>query len=262
MNKEELIEEFKKNVLSKIQYRDAIPEKVNEIVNNSIQNILEVYERYSCSNLSIEEYIDGTLKKMNAVMETTSDDRRNSQFKQFQYILSRMQKEVENKEEVNPNRDKEEILDVDFDDNSITIRIMITIEEELQDIRNTQNRILESRGYSYERINQINEEVNKYIYSVMANDKKVKEYLELDKDELIDKIIDEYKKYLEAEKEIGEQKEEQTEEKTKDENEDFRDKLDAGISLEEQQQFVESFKEKEENEKQEVTPELDPFIIE
>ena len=34
------------------------------------------------------------------------------------------------------------------------------------------------------------------------------------------------------------------------------------ISLEEQQQFVESFKEKEENEKQEVTPELDPFIIE
>lgn len=257
MNKEELMEEFKGNVLRKVQYRDAIPEEVNEIVNRSIKNILELYERYGCSNPTIEEYVDGTVREVNEVMSRSSDDRKNNQFVQIQSILSRMQREIENKEEVNPNKNKEEILDVDFDDNSITIRIMTTIEDALQDIKNTQNRILESRGYSYERIDQINEGVHMYIGSIIRNDEKIKQYLELDKNELVAQITNEYEQYLEAQ-----EKEEQIEEKQKDENESFRDELDAGISLEEQQQFVESFKEKEENEKQEERPVLDPFVIE
>lgn len=258
MNKEELMEEFKGNVLRKIQYRESIPEEVNEIVNRSIKNILDLYERYGCSNSTIEEYVDGSIKEVNAIIIRTSDDRKNSQFEQFQGILSRMKREIENKEEINPNKNKEEILDVDFDDNSITIRIMGTIEDVLQDIRNTQSRILESRGYSYERIDQINESVYMYINSIMRNDEKIREYLELDKNELVDQITNEYEEYLEVEEKIDkqeeqkeEQKREELEDKQKDKNESFRDELDAGISLEEQQQFVESFKEEEEKEKQE-----------
>lgn len=83
MEREEIIEELKRKVFSKIENRDAIPESVNEIVERSFTNILDLYRKFRCDNETIKEYIDGIKAEVKVEIEKDGDYRKNIQFEEF-----------------------------------------------------------------------------------------------------------------------------------------------------------------------------------
>lgn len=153
----------------------------------------------------------------------------------FGNIISRIQRKVEEKETINEQMYKQEIQEVNFEDGRHSMRITDIVKDALKDIQNRQNGILDARGYSYDRIEQINEHINAYIRDFeMRQGDNIRYSIEEDKKELISQVMKEYEEYIQYDK-----SEEEKKEQSKDEKEEFKEGLNAGISLEEQHEFVE-----------------------
>lgn len=245
MEKQEMFEELKGNVLRKVNNREAIPEEIKGIVERSFEELLELYRYSGCDNESIKQYIEATKYEVNSEINKIGENRKNIQFQEFQYIMNRMQNEVEDNQERNEERDKQAIMEVDFEDRKSTLRIVETLEMALRDVQNRQNNILEARGFSDNQIDKINDEVRNYIYKFsMRQQENVQYQLDDDRKELTFEIIEEYEAYIQWE--ISEEK------KNESEKESFREELDAGISLEEQREFAQKTQEEQSDEQKEI----------
>lgn len=251
MERVEMIEELKRKIFRKIENREAIPEEIKAIIEKSFANLEELYQKIGCNNETIKEYIEETKEEVEAAINSNGENRKNIQFEEFQVILNRMQRKVEEQESIDNNMSRQEIEEVDFRDNEHSNRIIDIVNDALRDIQNRQNYILDSRGYSYERIEQINEYVNSYIGNVgIQQEENIKYYMKEDKQELISQIMQEYEDYIQYEKSEEEKKEQPNNEK-----EEFREGLNAGISLEEQHEFIEKRMNEEQMEQNEQNKE-------
>ena len=105
-----MIEELKRNILRKVEYREAIPQPINEVVERCFSDILEIYRSRYYNSSTIEEYIEGARQEVNAMISKIGEDRKNIQFQELQHIIFKIQNKVEEKETRNEQIDKQDIL--------------------------------------------------------------------------------------------------------------------------------------------------------
>lgn len=252
MGKLEMVEELKRSVLTKVQNREGIPENVMNLIENSIDKILDIYQNLRCDTRYIEEYIDGNKNQIKSIIEGIGEDRKSQEIGEIDYIIRGIQREIEEKEE-NKRQHEKEIEEIQIDDNRYANRIIDNVTDCLKDIQSHQNRILSSMGYTDERIQQINQYVNQYIYNVeMRQGDKINELLNADKEQLISQVLEQYEEFHEAlikEDKDTEKKEDIEHQENKQES--FREELSSGKSLEEQREYVNEIL-KQEKEKSEM----------
>ena len=154
MEKLEMAEELKRSVLTKVQNREGIPENVMNLIENSVDKILDIYQNSGCDNRYIEEYIYGNKNQIESIIEGIGEDRKSQEIEEIDYIIRGIQREIEEKEEENKQQHKQDIEEIEIDDNRYANRIIDNVTDCLKDIQSQQNRILSSMGYTYERIEQ------------------------------------------------------------------------------------------------------------
>ena len=146
------------------------------------------------------------------------------------------------------------ISEIDLNNNQRTSQLINLTVDSLKNVQNYQNRLLDFRGYSNERIEQINEKVNEYIYGIKT--RKAEDILNLlknDEENLKNEINGLYGEYIRKFEEKGENKDIDStqEEKHLSDKEVFRQDLDSGKSLEEQKEYVENVLKEQAEQKEE-----------
>ena len=249
MDKFERLEELKRKVMVRLSYEEEIPKEIKKVIVNAFEGILNKYEQLQCRSSSIEQYTESNLKYAeNDIYRYLNDERKSNQIGYFQTFFTRLQMELEDESiKQDQTKHKEEINNMEPDDQRTTMKIMDTLEFTLRDIMASQNRILDSRDYNADKINEIQQEANKYINScINSRDSEIYELLKKDNNELKSWILEQYEEYLQQEKSNSEKDESQ-----KSAREEFTESLDANIDLKEQNDFatkiVEKSKEEQEN---------------
>ena len=248
MDKFEKMEELKIAMMRKVIYREGMPAEIYGIVKEAFEGVLNRYNNMACNNLSIQEYMQGNLEYIKFyINENLGEKRKEAQMEQVQDIVRRIEGNLEDIETLENDKNRqegyrEEINQIDSKNQEMTANIITAMEETLKDVQSRQNRILDSNGFSMDRIEQINQNVQDFIrYYVSRNQEKIYEVLEKDSDSLKEELLSEYEQYvlqnLSERRANEQQNEEEQEEKTK--REEFIERLDAGISLEEQKDFSE-----------------------
>lgn len=242
----ERLEELKREMLAKTFYREDIPEEVTEVIQEAFDGILDRYKKLHCNNLNIQEYIEGKLAEVESdITKKLGEKRKNSQMEQVQFIIHGMERELEDLDESledekrSQERHKEEIRQIEPEDEKVKERIIEIVEDALTNVQSAQNRILDANGFSMDRIEQIRQNVREFIQefvSINRGDKgKIYEILRNDNTALSEQLLSIYKNYLlqdrstEEKNEIGQDK--------KSKREEFVEGLDGGITLEEQRAF-------------------------
>lgn len=159
----------------------------------------------------------------------------------------RMKKELEDADiSLSERKRKQEnhkkgISEIGTDDKRITVKITNVMQDYLKNVQLAQNRILEANGFSMDRIEFIQQNINGFIrYFVNKNEKKIGKILEEDSNSLKEQLLNEYEQFL-----LQNRKEENLEAKNKTKREEFVEGLDSGISLEEQRDFSREHNKKE-----------------
>ena len=227
------IEDFKKNMVDNITKRELMPQDIMNIIKTAFKGISKKYEQLQCSNLSIQEYIEGKFEEAKVyINENIGKRRREEQLEQLQYILLEIERDLEqlqdeDKQRANENRHTEEFIQLEGNNRQTTADIMEVIREDLIDIQSVQNRNLDAREYSMERMEQIEQSIWEFISNFkIQGEKQVFETLNQDDATLQKQLLQQYETYL------------KTKIDKKTEMQVFKESLDSKISLEEQHNFA------------------------
>lgn len=253
-------EELKHQLLSAIQYRDEIPQEVINMIEGIFKKIKEIYTENHCDSTSILEAIDVELNGVKSFLETRiTDDRRNNQFEEMQWILGQIEQSIEEEQSVYGKIAEEDLEDLrntnnnshtkmfeEFGSDQTTIgktvnNILGRVEEILEDINLLQRRSLSARRVKDEEIEEISFAV-KYAFRNFTNqgDQMIAFFVEDDK-QFRGIILEKYMEYMQAAKESREKASSAMPEEGISPQQAFRDSLDAGIPLDEQAEDAETF---------------------
>ena len=120
----------------------------------------------------------------------------------------------------------------------------------MENVNIRQGRILSSRGYSDEKIINLQNEVRTYINKFKKNnEEEVNDLIKRDDKELQEWLLSKYDEYIKSNKK-------------EDRKEEFKKEIDAGISLEEQHERAISFQENQQNGEGEKPLDLPDNVIE
>ena len=250
-------EELKHQLLSAIQYRDEIPQEVIKMIEGIFEKIADIYAENHCDSTSILEAIDVELMGVKSFLETRiTDDRRNNQFEEMQWILRQIEQSIEEEQSVdgkiaeedlrNTNNNSHTKMFEEFGSDQKTImrtvnNILGCVEDILNDINSRQRRILSARGVDGNKIEEIIYEVKRAISNFQYNgDQMVAFFVEDDK-QFRGTILEKYREYIQAAKESREKAASAMQEEGISPQQTFRDSLDAGIPLDEQAEDAETF---------------------
>ena len=255
MDKLERLEELKRKVMSKLLYQDTIPEEVNKIIIDAFKNLSRFYEDMRYNSISIDEYIQGNLKIAQSEISKRLDiQRKEIQIQDIKAIFGKIQEEVEEQiNEKNNQKYEQEFEQIGPDNKKITMMVTQILKDMLQDVQSRQIRILSSRGYNENVLDNIQQKTMIFINKLVKNDdSKIYEELMQDDKNMKQWILEEYEAYLEQEK-----SDESKQEQKKDARQEFVETLDSNISLEEQHKFateIVSSENERENEKERDLP--------
>lgn len=226
---EEKIEELKKVILKRIQYKDELPEKIDLIIDKAISTIIGIYKDHYCEYTTIEEYSYEIKNEIGIILNGINAVRNDYQIEEIMNIINRMKNEegIRKKEQ-----EKNVFLNMKSNDHAYTERIMDTIVDGLESIKLKQKNILETMQYYEKRIFNINQIVQRYIYKFegFKND-EIYEVLEEDRKELVEFIVNEYDKVF-----------------PKTEKQNFKEGLNANITLTNQKEYVKNLNKEEKTE--------------
>lgn len=201
----EEFEEMKRSINEEFGKRESVPKDAVDILKRAIENLSEIYEEYGCNNFSIQEYMYGNLEQAKRQLERIGEQRKDTQYSHIQQFLRSVQNRIEDAKKDSYSfeqisKQKNRISEIDGNSRRVSRNVDSVINDMLMDIRATQNRILYSREFDLDRIYQIQETVksfiNKYclqseeklneIYSM--DDKELRQYIENEFDEFVEKI--------------------------------------------------------------------------
>ena len=262
MDKYERLEEFKRKVMGKIAYSGETPKKIEKMIEQIFNGLENKYKDLQCSSLSIIEYIEGNLNyTKNEINKYFDEDRKEKRLEYIQAVIRSIERELDDKKSnISVDRHQQEIEQMDSEDERGTEKIEDIMEYFLKDVQSQQNRILDSRGYSMSKTYDIGQEVREFINDkISKNEVKIYEILKKDSTYLKTWILEQYQEYIEQEQKAKNEKSE--DEEKKHGREEFLASLDAGISLEEQNNFVEQSKENQKNEKPDQKSALPDHVI-
>lgn len=240
------IEELKSKIQSTIINREVVPEELIEIIEDAYKGMIEKYEEYGYDNDTILEYIEGKSNEVkNYIQKQFEEDRQDEYIYQAQYIVRKIESDLEeNKEEEEKRRDEERykqgFSEIKSDNIKDTRNIISILDETLREIQSVQNRILDARGYDENMCEELHSEIISYITKFgIQNEENIYNILEKEDGKVVQKLLNEYEEYLTY---IGKSKQEK-----------FRDSLKIDTSLEEQNKTSKEIIEKMEQEKPQQT---------
>lgn len=254
MERNQALEEFKIECLTKVQNRDDIPQDVINVLKREFNEIFTIYNRYVKENdaKTILEYMQGKFNELKTEVRSIGELRKSDEIEQTSTIIRYLQKDETGDKMIN-------VDEIKLKNIQNTKQIAECTIDSLKNIRNQHNRILEDRGYSKLQIEMINEKINQKIYEVSSRKSEdIYDIFQNDEQMLKDEIESEYNQFEDKQK-IEQNK-----------REEFKRELDAGKSLKEQQEYVQnvlnredtkSSKENEEKEEKEEPLDLPDDIL-
>lgn len=240
----EAFENLKRRLLMEVSNREEIPADVTKMIKEAVIKLEQLYQRNGTINGSIEQYMEGTIQEINANLKNRfGEDRRTMHFTDVQQILNDIEKSVYTRNNIEYAEIGSTEQQRDMADKTCEL-----LREGLMDIRSRQNSILDARGFSQRRIEQINAEAVQFIreYISTHQEEVVQMYRDDDK-QLKQDLVSQFEMYLQdkqtEEKRENDKNEQETGEATMSESkeQDFRDSMSAGISLEEQKSNADEF---------------------
>lgn len=240
----EAFENLKRRLLLEVSDREEIPADVTKMIKEAVIQLEQIYQRNGTINGSIEQYMEGTIQEINANLKNRfGEDRRTMHFTDVQQILNDIEKSVYTRNNIEYAEIGSTEQQRDMADKTCEL-----LREGLMDIRSRQNSILDARGFSQRRIEQINAEAVQFIreYISTHQEEVVQMYRDDDK-QLKQDLVSQFEMYFQdkqtEEKRENDKKEQETGEATMSESkeQDFRDSMSAGISLEEQKSNADEF---------------------
>ena len=240
----EAFENLKRRLLLEVSDREEIPADVTKMIKEAVIQLEQIYQRNGTINGSIEQYMEGTIQEINANLKNRfGEDRRTMHFTDAQQILNDIEKGVYTRNNIEYAEIGSSEQQRDMADKTCEL-----LREGLMDIRSRQNSILDARGFSQRRIEQINAEAVQFIreYISTHQEEVVQMYRDDDK-QLKQDLVSQFEMYLQdkqtEEKRENDKNEQENGEATMSESkeQDFRDSMSAGISLEEQKSNADEF---------------------
>lgn len=240
----EAFENLKRRLLLEVSNREEIPADVTKMIKEAVIKLEQLYQRNGTINGSIEQYMEGTIQEINANLKNRfGEDRRTMHFTDVQQILNDIEKSVYTRNNIEYAEIGSTEQQRDMADKTCEL-----LREGLMDIRSRQNSILDARGFSQRRIEQINAEAVQFIreYISTHQEEVVQMYRDDDK-QLKQDLVSQFEMYLQdkqtEEKRENDKNEQENGEATMSESkeQDFRDSMSAGISLEEQKSNADEF---------------------
>ncbi len=228
MDEMNILEDLENVVMKKVYYKEGIPEEIIGIIKKTFEECLNCYKQLHCDVYAIAEYIDGNVREVeNYVTKNIGENRKDKQMNELQIIFRKMEMELQNSErefdEKREEKQKDEILGIEWGDEEKKNSIVEKLQDSLKDVRNTQKRILDSNGYSMDRIDTIDEKVQVHMDNfIKQNQNGILQLLQRDSSFLKERILSEYSEYL---LEISSKKNA------------FKERLNANISQMVQNQF-------------------------
>ena len=240
MDKYEILEETRREVLTLVEQMPSIPQGVEKAIKDAFKNLAMFYEESRCSFSSVIDYLEGNLNQiLKADLKKIGDKRLDEKLGGVQNVFYSLRRKMENEDEL--TKDDEQKIDIQTGVTKQEYLINMALEESLKDVQSHTNRMLASRGYTDNQIEKIYDEANYIIRrALISSEDKVTDALRED-DKALTYLIRE--KYIKMIRKIPQQ--------PKSKSEEFRSSLDATDTFgqEEQKQFAEDFakKNKEEN---------------
>lgn len=253
MDKQSIIEEFRAIVYRKIEQNEVLEEKIIKIITEKFDKMKKILEQNGVNSDIIDEYLDGNLSMVKVQSRVLCDGRKEDILKQVDDIVKRIQTQLEEETEQKESEEQRRIEQKNIDDFSLietdnmlyAKRIADEISYNLADIRSHTGRVLDYRKFDLSKIEDIIEDMRVYINKVEGeSEEEIYGVLEDDKRDSLEDIINEYREAVEEMQKIDKKDKDQSEE------EKFRKSLDAGISLEEQNEFAVQWADVDENEKE------------
>lgn len=248
MKKQEILDELKHNLIYKLQQDEATSDQIMQYIREKVTELTNILEVNDVNFLTIQDYMSEEIKylmiKISTVCQERTDDITSQVINTIEQLQKKLDGEQEDKEmEQEEIEQKSQFSEIETEDVNISRIITSKLEDFIMDIRQKAAAIMDAHGFDYSRIDEVVANINAYMNNALVDtEEEVYSILSKDREKIIEIVDTEYKKAMESVE--------------KDPEETFRESLDAGISLEQQREFVENISQKEDNEKQEKPKQL------
>lgn len=256
------LQELKRKMLLCINTKEDMPIEVMNIINRAFEELSYIYKSSNTLYLPTSEYIDGTLAMLKSqLINSIGRNRKDAQIQKILIICNQIERELnetqsrtqgansELEEEIkteNERRHKSDLSQIKEDNTQTAINITQLLEDSLKNIQSRQNRILDSRGYNMNTIQNINNNAISTIRAfVNSQGKEICTILDNQDNGTEKQLLQLYEQYL------LENQHDKNRQTNLSKEEQFRESLNANISLEEQHDYAIEIQKKQEMQPQE-----------
>ena len=234
MEELQIMQELETKLTYMIQNDNMTEGEIISIVNSNLERLINLLQECRVYIPTIEDYITGEIGITKQRVGYMCQDRRDNITDQVVAIIRGVQKQIENGENDQDSRDDNEVdrFDgIDTEDNVKTSQIIGIIEDYLMDVRSKIATIMDSNGFSQDKIEETLYRISEFKNSIILYDEEnVHTILLAERERIIGMIKTEYEKAMDMVK--------KEDEKQDDSRQEFKEELDAGISLEEQAEMA------------------------
>ena len=169
-DKIQVLYSIRNTIFNEIDRMSVVPDKVQRIIREGFQELNKYYEDLGVSYSEIEDYIEGNYNETMAnISNRSQNDRRGEYWGQINLFFDKLEDKINNEEEI--NKSDVERFKIDDDSNQIALTIAGELEEKLKDVKNRHNELMSTRGYSDNKIEEINYNVSTVIGKYMEEKK-------------------------------------------------------------------------------------------
>lgn len=239
---EEKLEELRNQLIYEIDIDESTEEQLIQLVNSSIAKLRDFLAYYGIDFEKLEEYIDSSAGIINEKIKKMNQDNKEEIIGEVKAILYKFQNTIEEKNEENEEYEKDEEDNsnvaneetIEIDSRKQARLITSEIEDFLRDIREKAISLMNAYGINYSKIDEIVYDINSVINKeILDSEDKVYEILSNEVERVEEKLNDGITQILND---------------TKTKSEEFKEELNAGISLEEQYEFAKEQEKNDDNE--------------
>ncbi len=240
MEKEQIIEQLRKNIFNIINMKEEFTEnEIDRLIEKLFYNFLQVYESYGYGFEEIEEYLSGNKEFVRKSLKRTRENRQDELMYEFNHIIGEIEEQIEyNKGETEEEKDEKQAIqrknifkieNIDFSNGKNAMEILNALIESMDDVRIRANGILYSREVSDERIQYINLAIRNYINNIEIKlAERINEIFNIEEKDIKSQSIEEYGESVQYLNSYARR-----------ERENFIDRLQKGVAtLEEQAKFA------------------------
>lgn len=242
MEKKEILDEFKNNVIYLIQQDETTSEQVVQYLKERVTELENLFESHGVNILTINDYMEEEFKFIAMKAAAICQERTDNITEQIAIIIDKIQRKIDEEQSIQENDEKQEESEfnsIETEDASFSRMITSQLEDFIMDIKTKASAVMDAYGIDYSKIEEVLTDINLCMNSaLLESEEQLYNMLSEDKKRIIEALNSEYEQAMESVNKEPEQA--------------FRDSLDAGISLDEQQEFVENISENNKGNEQEL----------